>query len=727
MSIKLASKGKTNFDLSSNHITTTDFGQLQVSNIIPVVPNDSISASIFSEARFAPLVVPTFMDCDMVTRSYYVPMSSIYQPFEHFYTDKQDSTAFKTMPTITNADIVQIFCTGDSPYTENALGEAKPDFVAYHDTEPHDRPLVLTEKGRILLKLIQSLGYGINWTMQDTASFSLLPLIAFARICYDYIYPAQYLDGLGITKYFKISSNSDLSDCFGNYAKKRAFIDKIAVLLTLPYKQDYFTAAWKDINRPGSSSQNVTFNYLNNRTQIKNEGEYGVNYKYTQADGTDNVNTYQQGLNLLSRLYDFVTRNNIVGTRYADQIFARFGIGSRKSDPDMSQFLGQHIQPVNVVDVTAMSAAEGQDLGDLAGKAYLNGSGNLFDFESTDEFGYIISLTHIMPKIGYYQGRKRWTLSGDRFSFYQPEFDMQMRAIRNDELFADCKDGTAYTNGLSYGGSPGNTFGFAPNYSEYKKGDDYITGDFRNDSLNTNLEPYYLFRDITQPSSSHTLALNSDFLFCQQHEFDKIFAQPYTLRANMVLSENSALLPTEKLLVNDGEIVVFTNATESTWLDPEVLSNKYYIVIVDETDKMYLREIDLNSMYAYGINNENGDGGYWRLADNYVVGANTYYRFWFNNHWLFLHDATGVWSTSHSLQDSSWTHPLGIQTTYETGKELYPTYTEFIAIWQDYIDHIYLRHHFDIKANRSMVPISEEFMIEDGGATVSVDINGNRN
>lgn len=699
ISIKIASKGNNNFDLSSNHITTTDFGQIQVSNFLPVIPNDKIKCSLFSEARFAPLVVPTFMDVKLITRAFYVPMSAIYQPFEYFYTDKQDSSVFKTLPTCTNASLASFFTNSANGLTYHAGDGMAYDFQFVAGGVTYN--YILTEKGRLFLKLVQSLGYSINWAAADTTSFSLLPLLAFARVCYDYVYPSQYLDGLGLTAYFKIASSSDYSNLLGNATKQQDFFNIICGLLTLPYKQDYFTASWKELNAPGSSVQNISLNSPSSFNEIIKSTQNEVE---TDNNGSNfNTRLSQYSLNILSRLYDFVTRNNIVGTRYSDQLFARFGIGSRKSDPDMSQFIGQHIQPINVIDVTAMSAGQGQELGELAGKAYLQGKGNLFTFDSVDEFGYILSLSFVMPEIGYYQGRKRWTTQFGRFDFVHPEFDMQMRAVRNDELFADFMSPTDYSNGLSYGGTPNNRFSFAPNYSEFKKGDDYLTGDFRVPSLSRNLNSYHLMRDLATPSSRNPLAMNAQFLFCQQHQFDKIFAQMYTLRVPISWSESTEGLigysGTHTLLVN-GKVLLIKFTQGST---------DYYLQIygdgatVPECDVNYTRAFSYTSLPS-GMTED----------DYFIVNGtlSTSLKFTlFGRSWLFSY-SSGNFDGSFSVDQTTpiWTHDI----------------QEFFLVYQDYIDHIYLRHRFDIKASRSLQPISEEFMIEDGGAKVNVAMNGNR-
>lgn len=719
ISIKLASKGKTNFDLSSRHKTTTDFGQLQVSNIIPVVPNDSFHVSLASEARFAPLVVPTFMQAKLVTRAFYVPMSAIYQPFENFFTDKQDSTAYKTLPSFTNKNVVEMFLNRENGLVRFVSGTEIPDFVALN-SDSNERRCIFTEKGRLLVKLFESLGYSFNWTISDTTSMSLLPILAFARICYDYIYPSQYLDGLGLTKFFKITSASDMTDCFGNASKIVSFFLKVCDLLTLPYKQDYFTASWQNLNRPGTSSQSVSLNAPTNFNEVAQSTDHAV---ITHNDSTTTQTRFsQQALNVLSRLYDFVTRNNIVGTRYADQIFAKFGIGSRKSDPDMSQFIGQSIQPIRVVDVTAMTAAADQDLGDLGGKAYLQGKEQLFSFDSSDEFGYIICLSFVMPEVGYYQGRKRWTTCTGRFDFYNPEFDMQMRAIRNDELFADYRHYSDYNNGQSYGGNPTNRFSFAPNYSEYKKGEDFITGDFRVPSLRKNLDSYYLMRDIKDPSVENPLALNANFLFCKQHEFDKIFAQMYTLRLNIAHRSSSALPWYNELITRDGLPVVFWYGTA---VDSE--STKYWILAWDVDGSVTTIEMNSTQLAALGVTSL-GDGSMASWCEGVDNGGSAHLiKFTFASVNFCLTQS----STNIALNTDNYTYNLYdclslLPASNSETHALPLDYDSFLMNWQDYIDHIYLDHHFDIKASRSMVPISEEFMIDDGGKSVSVDMNGNR-
>lgn len=699
ISIKQASKYRTNFDLTTPHITTTDFGQLQVTNFLPVVPNDKFTINVFSEARCAPMVVPTFMDVELVHRCFYVPMSAIYPAFESFYLNRPDGGALH-IPTIPNNELCEYFTTSSNGLSRflgysSDMGDFTFDGTSY----------LYTEKGRLFLKVLHTLGYGINFAPADDTNMSLLPLLAYMRVLYDYVYPSQYLDALQLPKYFKVFTSSSLSNLFGSKTARFNFLNNLLGLLSLPYRQDYFTAAWKSLNAPGTQNNTTYMNGISSgRFEISNDDTKYLSALTTSPQPDNNSQISQYALDFLTRLYDFVTRNNIVGNRFADRIFAKFGIGSRTSDPDMSQFIGQHIQPLRIADVTAMSAAEGQDLGDLAGKMFSQGNGNLGKLDSIDEFGYILTLTFVQPKVGYYQGRRRWVTCNGQFDFYQPEFDMQMRAIRNDELFADYTSTEEYTNGQSFGGDPKKTFAFAPNYSEFKKGDTYLTGDFRVKSLSRNMDAYHLFRDIPMPSESSPLALNSQFLFMQQHEFDKIFAQMYVNRVPLEWGESPygiiEYTGMYTLLVN-GKPVLFKSDGSTV---------KYYQIYGDMLHKS-LQQINVDSTPdPYGVGRTEAD--YFIVPVSPFSGNDKYYIFsLYGSSWLF---------SIPTERKSSFTFARPGTVIRNV------SFDEFFAFYRDYIDHIYLYLKFDIKATRNMAPISEEFNIHDGGNRLSVDMNGNR-
>ena len=208
ISIKQASKYRTPFDLTTPHITTTDFGQLQVTNFLPVVPNDKFVINVFSEARCAAMVVPTFMDVDLVHRCFYIPMSAIYPAFESFYLKRYDGGAL-SVPYIQNDELCRYITEASNGLSRNIGSYDEGDFTWGESS------YLYTEKGRLFLKVLHTLGYGINFSPEDETHMSLLPLLAYMRVLYDYVYPSQYLDALQLTKYFKVFTENQLSNLFG--------------------------------------------------------------------------------------------------------------------------------------------------------------------------------------------------------------------------------------------------------------------------------------------------------------------------------------------------------------------------------------------------------------------------------------------------------------------------------------------------------------------------------
>lgn len=709
ISFKKASNGLNTFHIGGSMIATTDFGQPQVSFFAPVVPSDKLHVRFDVEARFAPMVVPTFMNVNLYTRAFFVPMSAIWKPFEYYYTDAQDQTAFKQLPTFTNEEMVEFFRN-----TSNGLADDTTSYRQNGDVDDFvikDGSLIntyrFTEKGRLFKKLLDSLGYSINFALEDTTSFSALPLLAYLRIFYDYIYPSQYVQGLSLSRYFNITSSADFTASWVN--GMMSFFLTIADSLVVPFRQDYFTAAWKSLNAPGTAQQSLSLVAPDNSiVENSNMKQTALNTNYGAVS--------QIGLNLLSRLYDFVTRNNLVGTRYADQLFARFGIGSRKSDKDMSLDLGRNMTPLHVADVTQMAQTEEGNLGELGGKMFVtpNGKGvNLCNYDA-EEFGFIICISQIMPEIGYYQGRKLWTIARSRLDgFYYPEFDMQMRAIRNDELFADYSNSQHYVAGQSYGGNPSNVFGFAPNYSEYKKKHDYLIGDFRVPSLATNMKPYYLFRDLDAPSPNTPLSLSAPFLFCPQHKFDKIFAQPYVQRYPLGLLVRQIEMP-DSFTSDNTTFHMETANVIALGTKPIIaeLEGVHYWLWVQDNNTIRLLTMTAN---VYASIEEKYEVSMYQHIQGYYQGTILGQTFTVRN---FISCGTLV-GTDMKIAN------LFPNVSSTSGVNAL-TFSEFLVYFSDYVDHCYIHYEWDVQAQRPMATISEEFMIQDGGNTISADLLGNR-
>lgn len=536
LNIKTALKAKKNpFPIDTFHLTTLDFGRTIVSNIFEMEQGESVKGKFSQFFRLQPLAVPTYGNARIVTRAFCVPFRVVTRNWDNFFSDSGDSTLPKEQPFVTNDKIVTFFLfSGYNLATEVNVG-SRADVTMYSQSSDVQLAFNFTEKGRWLFQILQGLGYSINWTTDDKTAFELRPLLAFMRCCYDYLYPSRWINGLGIGHLFDLDVYED--------ADIEIILEACINLLYVPYVQDNYNAAWLNFNSPTGATYDIDNLGVNgyspsgsfsDLTRVTNSTD-GVDYRQKEGLSTSPLSAY--GLRLLQSVSDIVTRDNIAGKRFFERMKGMFGFVTQEQKHSYSQFLKSYNHSVNLMDVTATTGTDSQLLGEQAGKGYVTGDDS-FSFEAK-EHCYIIFITQVMPSIGYYQGRKPWTIYRDsRFKYYRPELDsLGMQPLRNDELFADydvthspMTPPEAWADFLAKGGKPNGVFGFVPRYLEFKKGYDFVTGDFRLNSRNVGRDSYHTMRILPQPSSENPLSNNSKFNRVSD-EYTRIFAADPTNEA----------------------------------------------------------------------------------------------------------------------------------------------------------------------------------------------------
>lgn len=404
-----------------------------------------------------------------------------------------------------------------------------------------------TTRGRWLYKILLSLGYGINWTPDDHTELSFLPLKAFFRCIFDYIYPSAYVHKLALADSF---TNDDMLS--QSQAPFSDLMDKMMQLLYVPYDQDFYTQMWKNFNSVTNEDgrEGVEYDVPNSSSYVSDGRDGSEDTTLTMAGSSMTAAKLSaSGLRLLQAVADFVTRKNISGTRFFERAKAIFGFSYEESKHPYSKFLKSWSNNVDISDVTATTGAEYQmdgasivqQLGEQAGKGIISGGGMTLSFDSND-YGFLVFIHRLVPNYGYYQGRKPWTLAlKDPNDLFTAGFeDMGMQPVRNDELFADYTNNQDYFEGQPYGGKPDGVIGFAPRYNQFKRGFDFLTGDFRCKSRNEILKPYHMMRNIpipargeavgvdgeeaTETNYKRPLVLGLNFLFMRPYEFDRIFS-----------------------------------------------------------------------------------------------------------------------------------------------------------------------------------------------------------
>lgn len=519
--INTAIKDHVKLDLSSDHITTSNFMQYDIAFAKEMVPKEKISINMETFARLSPMPVPTFGRARINNRAFFVPFRTIFPAWNDFITDIQHSNASGTsgvvnsVPQISvhtiwnfmrnNAEdyqIMQEFQDGDyNPQTEPM------DFV-----DESGNGYRLLSNGRWFVKLLNSLGYQIApYTRPTGINYSALPLLATAKVYYDWYYPSAYADDLlakQLNSFFRkdnyvgvwVLSESDIEQLFLSIEK---FVN---------YDSDYFTSAWQNANSPNDGSySSMSFGDINRNTP-GNEIDY-FEIKTTEQ-GTPMVSSQEGGtaftqyaLNALRSMTDYMKRHQLVGARALDRYLSRFGVQLSAEKLNRSVYIGTKSQDIQFGDVMSTADTEGSQLGNYAGKGIGYGQGN-FDFE-TDEYGMIIIVSTIQPKAGYYQGVDRMVMHTGKLDFWTPEFDnLGTQAISKSELFIP----TNMTNtNLNLALLQSGIFGFTPRYAEYKIGKDRLTGDYRYNSINTGENSWHTLREVNF-NSVDDIVINSNFV-----------------------------------------------------------------------------------------------------------------------------------------------------------------------------------------------------------------------
>lgn len=550
----------TKLDLSHVHITSANFQQLSPVYNKEMVPGETIKCGMETFARMNPLVVPTFGRANVKNSAYFVPFRTIFRGWNDFITDAPHANSMNnqelvgnilnTVPTVSNDVLMRALLPNrtvglDEPVSGAAFGPLRgPEYMIfgssynasqvvtdgiYDFTARLDSATTNTFKlsfvGRQVLKVLESLGYKINFNYADTTKFSALPLLAFAKVYVDWYFPQDYTN-TDIYNYLYMLCNADTG-----VPLELSYVDVARILqfVYTCYDSDYFVSAWDHPNSPNTGTYSGDFRinnidsadkilqrfnggattvtnndvrkgYVSNNngdTNFSNNNLVGyadapfispltlglVNTTTTYSTAPTPITEYL--LHGLHALTDYMKRHQLAGSSF-QRYLSRFGKALSSEKMNRSIYLGTDTAPLQIGDIMSTSniSQSGFDgLGEYAGKGLVYGqTSQTRDFEfSTDEYGMFIVVSSIQPAVGYFQGLDRNVKHVTKLDFWTPEFDcLGVQPITADELYVS-QDGTSNFGSASIHSQ---TFGFTPRYAEYKKSNDQITGLLRYKSLN---------------------------------------------------------------------------------------------------------------------------------------------------------------------------------------------------------------------------------------------------
>ena len=518
--IALTSRSKQN--LSSKHLTTGNFMELSVAKIIPMVPGQSINVNHTTFTRLEAMPAPTFGDALINSRAFFVPFRTIFRPWNDFIEDVTHVSNIggvghvTKVHTVKNSVIVNFLISSACALLQKTVDSASSvgdnyDIVVFKRDNANNLKYHcynFTPYGKRCMKLILQLGYGINTDLTTPEiEHSALPLLALAKVYFDWYYPQAYTqdaNALQIQSWFVFDTLTLDPNGLFNIDNLKLLFDTVS---TVCYSSDYFVDAWDNPAAPNNGSFTAV--------TIKDPTTSGNNDAViTEDNGTPaakwSFNLTQFADDALHALTDYMRRHQLAGARVIDRYLARFGIQLPAEKLNRSVYLDSVTTPVDFGEVTSTTDTynevdnTGAQLAAYAGKGVGLQKDAHYSY-SSDEYGYFIVMSSIVPVTSYYQGCDRHTMHLTKLDFWTPEFDnLGVQALSTREVYmplnvANMRNTLGTSNAVNFNTQ---VFGFVPRYSEYKRGYDTITGDFRLGSLNTGKDAWNLARDLTPLAKS---------------------------------------------------------------------------------------------------------------------------------------------------------------------------------------------------------------------------------
>lgn len=518
--IKSAVSSYTNCNLSKNHITTLNFGQVVPIYVEELVPGDKFNIKNNAFARLAPLSVPTYSNDNLKfnTFSVFCPFHQVWEAADSYISG---NTLFRghsvVMPYFKMSDLHYFFngyCLTDSTAT---------DFnYSYIDSSGQTFYRKFTTIGKFYFKILKCLGYDLpravdwrtdsNWVIKlQNVNLNALPLLCFSHSWNSWLSQSTKTNTSELSSFlYDIKFGNNITDKFSDGHLSYFGIYLLLKHISVCYDNSYFTAAWESPNNPLNSMRTISSMPGDSSILLNTQDTLSVN------NTSSTYSIAQRTLDYLKRFDSWARRTNLSGSKEIEQIYSKFGI---KIDDYKTRYpykLNYSSDNIQIGDVTSTADSNGVVLGDYAGKGVISSNSN-FKFECHD-YGMIITLGWISVKPLYYQGFHKSVLRNSPLDFYDPTLDgLQAQAISRMELLGYTKENITSDTDTT------KIFGFLPRYSEYLFPRDVISGDML---LYQGYDSWHLGRNLGPLNISNHLTAQSDVIskmYSTESEYDRIF------------------------------------------------------------------------------------------------------------------------------------------------------------------------------------------------------------
>lgn len=486
---------KSGFDKSHFSLVPAKVGTEVPILVDEVIGNTTVHLGLKLGASMPPLATDTYMNADICVEAFFVPFRILYGGFEAFFNQN-------TIPVINASGKIAGDGNNSSWLQQAHVVMPCVDFILYEGTEVYwtsdqfDKYLGSMSLADYLgLKGYSVLSDGSTWEDQiegNIVNVQILPFVAYHMIYQDY-----YRNSEVSTEYFvrfNASSQSDFYDVDeyphwfatlpystyfdGSYASNRGLNGLCG--FRFPVKNpDYVGCLLGDSTSIFALRQRCFgFDYFTNAFP---NPQWGDAMSVDTSGSTTTIAQIRAG----ESLQEFKERQNYAGSRYEDNLRARFGASLSAGLAQRPVFLGSARYNVysKTVDVTAQNSSDpisaqnpfAENAGARMGNGFAAGSDLLINGFTAQEPGYIFVLAALVPTATYSTGVRRYLrhyttgTSGDITDMA----NHQLQNVGNQPIYKYELDGR-----LDKSNSLSPIFGYTDRYADFMTFPSEIHGDF---------------------------------------------------------------------------------------------------------------------------------------------------------------------------------------------------------------------------------------------------------
>lgn len=384
------------------------------------------------------------------------------------------------------------------------------------------------------------LGLGYCFNPYDSTSVTFLKLLAFYR-CYwdkfgtnrDTNFQDTYCARLSrLLSSTADNENMDLVPAFGNGVTLANdfwhFVYDELPHCTYTTPTDYFSSSVLNTQQSlvNSGSAQIASPFSGNTSDAQGFASQSVPVSTFVDDENNNVSAV--GIQLALKLLRWVNRNSVVGSKIYEGLRAKFGdIEVNDESTEGVQRIGEDSTSVEIGAIFNQTDNEsvGAPLGTFAGVGVGKKEGSDYSSFDVRSRGVFITLTAVVPQMGYFQGMLRENSDGvgDNFEMFDPTFDaVGWQNVRYNELIADRQFKLRTDSQYKVGTNLGN-FGYQPRYSHMKVAFNRCLGDISCPHMQDSMLPYTLDRFFWQRANHLPANSPQSFRSATRGETNRIF------------------------------------------------------------------------------------------------------------------------------------------------------------------------------------------------------------